>query len=177
MQQADNQQIIPETIVLELAEKVSDIEQKKGSSGSGGSLEESSPDEDLKKNADFETKPGYDGLFKDIPEWQHDNEFVKTGYRVNHKGFRQVAKSVFKWHNETVNIWTHLIGFAMFFSAIIYIFANYNNMYRQGGKAIDDFLKDNKLNDIGLELFTLNKFNFLQSQISEVTDYIESTYN
>ena len=39
---------------------------------------------------------------------------------------------------------------------------------------VKDFLEDNKLNEISLDLFTLNKFNFLNSQLSEAQeDFIE----
>ena len=66
-----------------------------------------------------------------------------------------------------MNVWSHCIGFLMFSTAIIYVLATQPNMYRQGKSAVKDFLEDNKLNEISLDLFTLDKFNFLNSKLSE----------
>jgi len=49
--------------------------------------------------------------YEALPEWLADNQFIKTGYRVN-LGWRLSAKSICKLHNETMNVWTHLTGFA-----------------------------------------------------------------
>lgn len=64
----------------------------------------------------------------------------------------------------------------MFFTAIIYVLASQPNMYRQGKSAIKDFLEDNKLHEISLDLFTLNKFNFLNSELSEAHDSFIKDY-
>ncbi|EFO28021.1 hypothetical protein LOAG_00464 [Loa loa] len=42
------------------------------------------------------------------------NEYVHTGYRPPHLSAMQYVKWIFQWNNETVNIWTHLIGFFYF---------------------------------------------------------------
>ncbi|KAI8144154.1 hemolysin-III related-domain-containing protein [Fennellomyces sp. T-0311] len=48
--------------------------------------------------------------FHELPkEWQ-ENEYVLSGYRFC-KSTRQCLKSIFKLHNETLNIWSHLVGF------------------------------------------------------------------
>ncbi|KAI9117688.1 hypothetical protein K1719_011854 [Acacia pycnantha] len=51
--------------------------------------------------------------FHELPEYLQDNEFILDYYRsewpLNH-----ILWSVFSWHNETLNIWTHLIGFQIF---------------------------------------------------------------
>lgn len=49
----------------------------------------------------------------EIPDWLRDNPFILSGYRV-HLNFRQCLASLVRWHNETGNIWTHLIGMALF---------------------------------------------------------------
>jgi predicted membrane channel-forming protein YqfA (hemolysin III family) len=55
-----------------------------------------------------------------------DNEFLMTGYRINYKGIKQVLGSIFKLHNETINIWSHLLG-VITFSALVYgIFTYYS---------------------------------------------------
>lgn len=47
------------------------------------------------------------------PEYLKDNEFILSYYRANFS-FSQALSSLFKLHNETLNIWTHLLGFLLF---------------------------------------------------------------
>jgi adiponectin receptor len=47
------------------------------------------------------------------PEHVKDNEFILRGYRAGHN-FKTSITSVFRLHNETGNIWTHLLGFLLF---------------------------------------------------------------
>ena len=56
-----------------------------------------------------------------IPLWQKDNPYILGYYRV-HYSTRQCLKSVFQIHNETTNVWTHLIGVLLFIPLIIYAF-------------------------------------------------------
>ena len=55
-------------------------------------------------------RPRCDGLLEDLPEWARDNEYIKSGYRIDHIGVLEVASTICKCHNETVNVWTHLVG-------------------------------------------------------------------
>lgn len=47
--------------------------------------------------------------YSHLPKELQDNEYITTGYRVE-MGFLDSVKSMFGIHNETGNIWTHLIG-------------------------------------------------------------------
>lgn len=49
----------------------------------------------------------------EVPAYIRDNEFIKSGYRWG-SSYKDNWKSLFKIHNETVNIWTHLLGAAYF---------------------------------------------------------------
>ncbi|EXL39969.1 hypothetical protein FOCG_17419 [Fusarium oxysporum f. sp. radicis-lycopersici 26381] len=46
----------------------------------------------------------------DIPEWRRDNKYILTGYRALEADYLQVVKSLTFLHNETCNVYTHLIG-------------------------------------------------------------------
>jgi len=43
--------------------------------------------------------------------------FIFYGYRINHT-IKDCLFSIFKLHNETMNIWTHLLPFLFFFSLL-----------------------------------------------------------
>lgn len=56
--------------------------------------------------------------FHELPEYMKDNEFIVNYYRANWP-LRQVFFSLFRWHNETLNVWTHLLGFVLFLGLTI----------------------------------------------------------
>eukprot|EP00250_Pteridium_aquilinum_P025081 c30127_g1_i1 orf=3-311(-) len=47
--------------------------------------------------------------FHALPDYLRDNEYILTHYRANWP-LKQTLWSIFAIHNETLNIWTHLIG-------------------------------------------------------------------
>ena len=61
------------------------------------------------------------GTWEEAPEFLHDNEFLLRGYRINFNTVGRVLRSLFMWHNETVNIWTHLIGIILCAMLIFYV--------------------------------------------------------
>ncbi|CAH9135103.1 unnamed protein product [Cuscuta epithymum] len=56
--------------------------------------------------------------FEELPEYMKDNEFILNYYRAEWP-LKQAFLSVFRWHNETLNVWTHLIGFVLFLGLTI----------------------------------------------------------
>ncbi|XP_069123270.1 progestin and adipoQ receptor family member 3-like [Argopecten irradians] len=60
-------------------------------------------------------------LFKysEIPDFLQGNPFVVKGYRA-FLPFSLCLKSLFVWNNETINIWSHLMGFMVFFFLMFY---------------------------------------------------------
>lgn len=57
---------------------------------------------------------------RSVHPWLVYNEYILHGYRVNFHSYPQLLKSVFQWHNETMNIWSHLLGVILFLALIIY---------------------------------------------------------
>ncbi|KAK9820403.1 hypothetical protein WJX72_009994 [[Myrmecia] bisecta] len=51
--------------------------------------------------------------YKALPEYLKDNEFITKHYRKDYN-LKDSVLSLFAWHNESGNIWTHLIGFLIF---------------------------------------------------------------
>ncbi|XP_042230102.1 progestin and adipoQ receptor family member 3-like [Homarus americanus] len=53
------------------------------------------------------------------PTFLRFNPFIKKGYRSN-LSTAQCFHSVLSWNNETLNIWSHLFGFIVFFGLFVY---------------------------------------------------------
>ncbi len=51
--------------------------------------------------------------FEQVPGHLKDNRFILNGYRANYD-FKTALLSALRLHNETGNIWSHLIGFLIF---------------------------------------------------------------
>ena len=50
------------------------------------------------------------GKYSDAPEYLKDNEYIKNGYLINCHTVKLVLRSLFICSNETINIWSHLLG-------------------------------------------------------------------
>ncbi|XP_069092908.1 progestin and adipoQ receptor family member 3 isoform X3 [Pleurodeles waltl] len=57
--------------------------------------------------------------YEQIPVYLKDNPYITDGYRA-YLPTRLCLKSLFILSNETVNIWSHLLGFFLFFSLGLY---------------------------------------------------------
>jgi len=49
-------------------------------------------------------------LWDNLPHWQRDNQFIIRGYRKASNSYTQCFASLGYLHNETVNIYTHLVA-------------------------------------------------------------------
>lgn len=58
--------------------------------------------------------------WEEIPEWQKDNEHIHTGYVRETSSFKECIKSLFYIHNETVNIYSHLLPAVAFLLTIFF---------------------------------------------------------
>jgi adiponectin receptor len=57
--------------------------------------------------------------YKDIPPWRQDNKYILGGYRRLSNSYSKSLQSLLYLHNQTVNIYTHLLGF-WFFGLLAY---------------------------------------------------------
>lgn len=62
-----------------------------------------------------EAAPSMPGTVKDteVPHYFRER-YVSTGYRPLNQNWRYYLLSLFQGHNETINIWTHLLAFLVF---------------------------------------------------------------
>uniref|UniRef100_A0ACD6AAX6 Uncharacterized protein n=1 Tax=Avena sativa TaxID=4498 RepID=A0ACD6AAX6_AVESA len=62
--------------------------------------------------------------YEELPEYMKENEFILNHYRSEWP-LLHAFLSVFSWHNETINIWTHLLGFVLFLGLTVWHLAQY----------------------------------------------------
>ena len=49
-----------------------------------------------------------------------DNHFIFKGYRIGFYNFRLALRTLFMLHNETANVWSHIIGVVICLGFLIY---------------------------------------------------------
>ena len=70
------------------------------------------------------------GKYEDAPKYLQDNEYIRNGYLINcNYSIKKILKSLFKFSNETINVWSHLLGTLLAIILIFYtgFFINQNN--------------------------------------------------
>jgi len=89
------------------------------------SLEERTPEQEEKEEElqGIGNRPIL-GTYHQAPKFLRDNEYILTGYRINHNTITRILRSLFMLHNESINVWSHLIGVGVFTFLIAYIAIN-----------------------------------------------------
>ena len=68
--------------------------------------------------------------YKELPKYMKDNEFILNYYRANWS-LKEALFSIFRWHNETLNVWTYVekkktISFDFFFCGVSWLISSYD---------------------------------------------------
>ncbi|EOD46017.1 putative hemolysin-iii channel protein [Neofusicoccum parvum UCRNP2] len=71
---------------------------------------------DAEKSTPPATKPSASALltYHDLAPWQKDNAYILGSYRPLSHSYTRSILSIPRLHNQTVNIWTHLLGLLLF---------------------------------------------------------------
>ena len=79
--------------------------------------------------------------WNEILPWQKDNRFITSHYRPASFSFIRSAKSLGWLHNQTVNIYTHLIGAIYFVASAMWFHLELTTRYQSASKT-DIFVFD-----------------------------------
>ncbi|ORX58022.1 HlyIII-domain-containing protein [Hesseltinella vesiculosa] len=60
--------------------------------------------------------------WNELPAWMQDNHFITDGYRRPTNSYTECVKTIWYLHNEYVNIWSHGLGFLLFFFLGVHFF-------------------------------------------------------
>ncbi|KAK1317341.1 hypothetical protein QJS10_CPA05g01203 [Acorus calamus] len=83
--------------------------------------------------------------YDSLPCYQKHNEFIIKYYRSEWP-LRETILSIFSIHNETLNVWTHLIGFFIFLSLTVFATMNFPTSLQKTQSETIDIHRFNKLN-------------------------------
>ncbi|KAK9453112.1 hemolysin-III related-domain-containing protein [Dipodascopsis uninucleata] len=86
-------------------------------------------EEDSSKSLASETRDFYNSsnaaalhlitvIWDDLPAWRRDNHYIRSGYRRETFSFWGCVRSLSYFHNESINIYSHLLGSLFFLSFI-----------------------------------------------------------
>ncbi|XP_042370495.1 progestin and adipoQ receptor family member 3-like, partial [Plectropomus leopardus] len=95
--------------------------------------------------------------YEQIPVFLRENPYITDGYRA-YLPSRLCIKSLFILSNETVNIWSHLLGFLLFFFVGVY---NMSSVLPAIGASKEDYV----IYSIGLFCFQVQVFQFSSAVI------------
>ena len=72
------------------------------------------------------TRP-FIGNVEDSPDYFIFSPYIKRGYRIHYRSWGRTVWSMFEWHNETINVWTHFLGFLGILVALVVVCINYTD--------------------------------------------------
>ncbi|KAL1583124.1 hypothetical protein WHR41_08258 [Cladosporium halotolerans] len=68
-------------------------------------------------------------LWRDLAPWQQDNQHIHSGYRPASNSYSRSFASLSHLHNESVNIYTHLVGALLALLAGVYVYGSVKPRY------------------------------------------------
>ena len=71
----------------------------------------------------------------DVPRWMQDNAHIHTSYRQASYSYLRSFASVFHLHNESVNIWTHLVPGLLSLPAGVVLYSILEPRYEEASTA------------------------------------------
>ena len=115
----------------------------------------------------------YIGNIEDVHEYHADNEFILKGYRIHFLTVPRILKSLFMVHNESFNIWSHLLGFLTAVFLLIFSLITLHK-YRLLYKNEVESSKFNEMIDISVQLH--NEYFDKKTNVLNINSYDGTSY-
>ena len=74
-------------------------------------------------------------LWDDLPGWQQDNQYIHGGYRPASASYWTSFRSLGYVHNESFNIYSHLLGAVLFTAISVMLYSTLESRYPAASKA------------------------------------------
>ncbi|OEL36557.1 Heptahelical transmembrane protein ADIPOR3 [Dichanthelium oligosanthes] len=115
--------------------------------------------------------------YRALPGYLRDNEYIHRHYRCEWP-LPQVLLSAFSIHNETLNVWTHLIGFFIFLALTIYTATQVPNVVDiQSLQHLPDVLRNADIHKIQAELVSCLPSLPHLSDLQKLKDELKSSWD
>ncbi|CAL4921592.1 unnamed protein product [Urochloa decumbens] len=115
--------------------------------------------------------------YRALPGYLRDNEYIHRHYRCEWP-LPQVLLSAFSIHNETLNVWTHLIGFFIFLVLTIYTATQVPSVVDiQSLQHLPDVLRNADIHKIQAELLSCLPSLPHLSDLQKLKDELKSSWN
>jgi len=101
-----------------------------------------------------------------LPTWLQDNDYLVNWHRPSVPSFSYCFSSIFRWHTETGNIWTHLIGGLIFIGLTLYYLLLPNMRFTEA----KDHVKKSKKHQLKKNVYSLYSF-YQPSYVSSFQPY------
>ena len=105
--------------------------------------------------------------YHDANSYIKDSVYIRRGYLLNCNTIPKVLKSLFMIHNETINIWSHLIASIIVIILIIYTILKINTI-----EIIKNYLF--QVNNISLKISNFSQFEILRNSIILYSNNLEN---
>lgn len=89
---------------------------------------------DASANAERKVSQKLTYLWHEIEHWQQDNHYIHSGYRAQSNSYAKSAGSLCYLHNETVNIYSHLLGAIAAILTSIVLYSTLGSRYDTASK-------------------------------------------
>ena len=115
-------------------------------------------------------------------QYEIDNDFLLQGWRMNHLKLKDCFSSILTLHNETLNIWTHLIGSIIMIIIVIWLAFTLDaskEFYMKMVNKIKDMSFDLSIQSLSysVEMFKANLLEVYQQQSNNIQNAIHSLEN
>jgi adiponectin receptor len=74
-------------------------------------------------------------VWDDLEHWRQDNQWIRGSYRKTANSYLRSFASIFQIHNETVNIWSHMVPAILSLPMAYFLHSALGSRYERASKS------------------------------------------